>query len=37
MIDLKNNTMNLDLFKRILKEIKNGNELGSIRYSEYQL
>ena len=28
MIDLKNNTMNLDLFKRILKEIKNGNELG---------
>ena len=28
MIDFKNNTMDLDLFKRVLKEIKNGNELG---------
>lgn len=28
MIDLKNNTIDLDLFKRVLKEIKNGNELG---------
>jgi ribosomal protein L11 methylase PrmA len=28
MIDFKNNIIDLDLFKRVLKEIKNGNELG---------
>ena len=28
MIDLKNNTIDLDLFKRVIKEIKNSKELG---------
>lgn len=28
MLDLKNNTIDLNLFKRVLKEIKNGKELG---------